>query len=108
MHFILDTTLILFNCFLFFSFQPSVLALALLRQEIEAVQSEDMLEITSHIQRHLKVGCCQTVHDFITQQLIRGGEGVQIMGKKNLRNRFSTPKSTTQSRWISEEMRSLN
>lgn len=83
MHFILDTTLILFNCFLFFSFQPSVLALALLRQEIEPVQSEDMLEITSHIQRHLKVGCCQTVHDFITQQLIRGGEGVQIMGKKN-------------------------
>lgn len=82
MHFILDTTLILFNCFLFFSFQPSVLALALLRQEIEAVQSEDMLEITCHIQRHLKVGCCQTVHDFITQQLIRGGEGVQIMGKK--------------------------
>ncbi|XP_063319764.1 cyclin-G2 [Pelmatolapia mariae] len=35
--------------------KPSVLALALLRQEIEAVQSEDMLEIASHIQRHLKI-----------------------------------------------------
>lgn len=73
MHFILDTTLILFNCFLFFSFQPSVLALALLRQEIEAVQSEDMLEIASHIQRHLKVGCCQTVHDLLHNN--SSGEG---------------------------------
>ncbi|KAF0031283.1 cyclin-G2 [Scophthalmus maximus] len=35
--------------------KPSVLALSLLRQEIEAVRSEDMLEIASHIQRHLKI-----------------------------------------------------
>lgn len=42
--------------------QPSVLALSLLRQEIEAVQSEDMLEIAYHIQRHLKVN----MYDFIT------------------------------------------
>ncbi|XP_019967541.1 cyclin-G2 [Paralichthys olivaceus] len=35
--------------------KPSVLALSLLRQEIKAVQSEDMLEIASHIQRHLKI-----------------------------------------------------
>lgn len=35
--------------------QPSVLALALLRHEIEAAQLEDMLEIACHIQRHLKV-----------------------------------------------------
>ncbi|KAM7369370.1 hypothetical protein PAMP_013642 [Pampus punctatissimus] len=35
--------------------KPSVLALSLLRQEIEAVQSEDMLEIAYHIQRHLKI-----------------------------------------------------
>ncbi|XP_058472755.1 cyclin-G2 [Solea solea] len=35
--------------------KPSVLALSLLRQEIEAVQSEDMLEIACHIQRHLKI-----------------------------------------------------
>lgn len=38
-----------------FPMQPSVLALALLRQEIEAAQSEDMLEIVFNIQRHLKV-----------------------------------------------------
>ncbi|XP_062269090.1 cyclin-G2 isoform X1 [Platichthys flesus] len=38
-----------------FSTQPSVLALSLLRQQIVAVQSEDMLEIASHIQRHLKI-----------------------------------------------------
>ncbi|XP_062269091.1 cyclin-G2 isoform X2 [Platichthys flesus] len=35
--------------------KPSVLALSLLRQQIVAVQSEDMLEIASHIQRHLKI-----------------------------------------------------
>ncbi|XP_008322832.1 cyclin-G2 [Cynoglossus semilaevis] len=35
--------------------KPSVLALALLRQEIEAAQSEDMLEIVFNIQRHLKI-----------------------------------------------------
>ncbi|KAM6975514.1 cyclin-G2 [Tautogolabrus adspersus] len=35
--------------------KPSVLALSLLRQEIEAGQSEDMLEIAYHIQRHLKI-----------------------------------------------------
>uniref|UniRef100_A0A8C8DYX3 Cyclin G2 n=1 Tax=Oryzias sinensis TaxID=183150 RepID=A0A8C8DYX3_9TELE len=35
--------------------KPSVLALSLLKQEVEAVQSEDMLEITHHIQRHLKI-----------------------------------------------------
>ncbi|XP_068429808.1 cyclin-G2 [Clinocottus analis] len=35
--------------------KPSVLALSLLRQEMEAVQSEDMLEIAYHIQRHLKI-----------------------------------------------------
>ncbi|XP_042251982.1 cyclin-G2 [Thunnus maccoyii] len=35
--------------------KSSVLALSLLRQEIEAVQSEDMLEIAFHIQRHLKI-----------------------------------------------------
>ncbi|KAM7393312.1 hypothetical protein PAMA_008118 [Pampus argenteus] len=35
--------------------KPSVLALSLLRQEIEAVRSEDMLEIAYHIQRHLKI-----------------------------------------------------
>ncbi|XP_034457516.1 cyclin-G2 [Hippoglossus hippoglossus] len=35
--------------------KPSVLALSLLRQQIAAVQSEDMLEIASHIQRHLKI-----------------------------------------------------
>uniref|UniRef100_A0A672ZVA4 Cyclin G2 n=1 Tax=Sphaeramia orbicularis TaxID=375764 RepID=A0A672ZVA4_9TELE len=34
--------------------KPSVLALSLLRQDIEAVCSEDLLEITCHIQRHLK------------------------------------------------------
>ncbi len=37
------------------SIQPSVLALSLLRQEIKALQSVDMLEIAYHIQRHLKV-----------------------------------------------------
>ncbi|XP_075885452.1 cyclin-G2 [Nelusetta ayraudi] len=36
--------------------KPSVLALALLRHEIEAARLEDMLEIACHIQRHLKVG----------------------------------------------------
>ncbi|PWA15982.1 hypothetical protein CCH79_00017738 [Gambusia affinis] len=36
------------------SLQPSVLALALLRQEMKSLQSEDMLEIAFHIQRHLK------------------------------------------------------
>ncbi|XP_054468018.1 cyclin-G2 [Anoplopoma fimbria] len=35
--------------------KPSVLALSLLRQDIKAVQSEDMLEIAYHIQRHLKI-----------------------------------------------------
>lgn len=35
--------------------KPSVLALSLLRQEMEAVQSDDMLEITYLIQRHLQV-----------------------------------------------------
>ncbi|KAM3600013.1 uncharacterized protein V6R79_015722 [Siganus canaliculatus] len=35
--------------------KPSVLALSLLRQEIEAMQLEDMLEIACHIQRHLKI-----------------------------------------------------
>lgn len=35
--------------------QPSVLALALLRQEIEALQWEDMLEVACYIQAHLKV-----------------------------------------------------
>ncbi|KAM3873990.1 cyclin-G2 [Diretmus argenteus] len=35
--------------------KPSVLALSLLRQEIDAIQSEDMLEIAHHIQRHLKI-----------------------------------------------------
>ncbi|XP_051269507.1 cyclin-G2 [Dicentrarchus labrax] len=35
--------------------KPSVLALSLLRQEIEAVRSKDMLEIAYHIQRHLKI-----------------------------------------------------
>lgn len=35
--------------------QPSVLALALLRQGMEDARSEDMLEIAYHIQRHLKV-----------------------------------------------------
>lgn len=35
--------------------KPSVLALSLLRQDIEAVRSEDLLEITCHIQRHLKI-----------------------------------------------------
>uniref|UniRef100_A0A674PF97 Cyclin G2 n=1 Tax=Takifugu rubripes TaxID=31033 RepID=A0A674PF97_TAKRU len=36
--------------------KPSVLALALLMQGIEAVHSEDMLEIAYHIQKHLKIG----------------------------------------------------
>lgn len=49
------------------SIQPSVLALALLMQGIEAVHSEDMLEIAYHIQKHLKV----TFPLFI-QQLIEG------------------------------------
>lgn len=49
------------------SIQPSVLALALLMQGIEAVHSEDMLEIAHHIQKHLKV----TFALFI-QQLIEG------------------------------------
>ncbi|XP_076020058.1 cyclin-G2 [Genypterus blacodes] len=35
--------------------KPSVLALSLLRQEIQAVQSEDMMEIAHQIQRHLKI-----------------------------------------------------
>ncbi|XP_038143106.1 cyclin-G2 [Cyprinodon tularosa] len=35
--------------------KPSILALALLRQEMETIGSEDMLEIAFHIQRHLKV-----------------------------------------------------
>ncbi|KAI3361908.1 hypothetical protein L3Q82_001986 [Scortum barcoo] len=35
--------------------KPSVLALSLIRQEIEAIQSEDMLEIAHNIQRHLKI-----------------------------------------------------
>ncbi|XP_041825594.1 cyclin-G2 [Melanotaenia boesemani] len=35
--------------------KPSVLALSLLRQEIEAIRSADMLEIAYHIQRHLKI-----------------------------------------------------
>ncbi|XP_053267701.1 cyclin-G2 [Pleuronectes platessa] len=35
--------------------KPSVLALSLLRLQIIAVQSKDMLEIASHIQRHLKI-----------------------------------------------------
>ncbi|KAM4719853.1 cyclin-G2 [Anableps anableps] len=35
--------------------KPSVLALALLRQEMESIRSEDMLEIAFHIQRHLKI-----------------------------------------------------
>ncbi|XP_013879903.1 cyclin-G2 [Austrofundulus limnaeus] len=35
--------------------KPSVLALSLLKQEIQAVRSEDLLEIASHIQRHLKI-----------------------------------------------------
>lgn len=45
------------------SIQPSVLALSLLRQEIEAVQSEDMLEIAYHIQRHLKVNTRTLLHN---------------------------------------------
>ena len=40
--------------------QPSVLALSLLRQEIEAVQLEDMLEIACQIQKHLKVNTTET------------------------------------------------
>ncbi|KAM8872517.1 cyclin-G2 [Synchiropus splendidus] len=35
--------------------KPSILALSLLRQEIQTIQSEDMLEIAYHIQRHLKI-----------------------------------------------------
>ncbi|XP_008422791.1 cyclin-G2 [Poecilia reticulata] len=35
--------------------KPSVLALALLRQEMKSIQSDDMLEIAFHIQRHLKI-----------------------------------------------------
>ncbi|XP_029920598.1 cyclin-G2 [Myripristis murdjan] len=35
--------------------KPSVLALSLLRQEMEARRSQDMLEITHHVQRHLKI-----------------------------------------------------
>ncbi|XP_029940237.1 cyclin-G2 isoform X2 [Salarias fasciatus] len=35
--------------------KPSVLALSLLRQEIEAIRSQDMLEIACQIQRHLKI-----------------------------------------------------
>ncbi|XP_047228431.1 cyclin-G2 [Girardinichthys multiradiatus] len=35
--------------------KPSVLALALLRQGMESIRSEDMLEIAFHIQRHLKI-----------------------------------------------------
>ncbi|XP_029371293.1 cyclin-G2 isoform X2 [Echeneis naucrates] len=35
--------------------KPSVLALSLVRQEIETIQSEDMLEIAHLIQRHLKI-----------------------------------------------------
>ncbi|KAM6987160.1 cyclin-G2 [Aplochiton taeniatus] len=35
--------------------KPSVLALSLLTQEIEATQSEDMLELAHHVQRHLKI-----------------------------------------------------
>ncbi|XP_061590594.1 cyclin-G2 [Cololabis saira] len=35
--------------------KPSVLALSLLRQEIGALRSKDMVEITYHIQRHLKI-----------------------------------------------------
>ncbi|XP_036385055.1 cyclin-G2 [Megalops cyprinoides] len=35
--------------------KPSVLALSLIAQEIEALQSADLLEIAQHIQRHLKI-----------------------------------------------------
>ncbi|KAM9322703.1 cyclin-G2 isoform 1-T2 [Pholidichthys leucotaenia] len=35
--------------------KPSILAMSLLQQEIEAIQSENMLEIVSLIQRHLKI-----------------------------------------------------
>ncbi|KAJ3605183.1 hypothetical protein NHX12_027233 [Muraenolepis orangiensis] len=42
--------------------KPSVLALALLRHEIQAVQSDDMLEMTHHVQRHLKIADGELEH----------------------------------------------
>ena len=63
-------------CLCYFSIQPSVLALSLLRQEIEAIQSEDMLEIAYHIQRHLKVN--NMLLDCTTQQLIQGGKATPV------------------------------
>ncbi|CAL1567360.1 unnamed protein product [Knipowitschia caucasica] len=64
-------------CLCRFSFskaKPSVLALSLLIHDIPSVQSEDMLEVTTQIQRHLKirkselscwgerVACCLSVY----------------------------------------------
>ncbi|CAL8341642.1 unnamed protein product [Arctogadus glacialis] len=43
------------RCMSFSKAKPSVLALALLRHEIKAIQSEDMWEMTCHLQRHLKI-----------------------------------------------------
>ncbi|XP_035615074.1 cyclin-G2-like [Oncorhynchus keta] len=42
--------------------KPSVLALSLLTQEIEAMQSVDMLEIARHVQRHLKITDVELLH----------------------------------------------
>ncbi|XP_029548299.1 cyclin-G2 [Salmo trutta] len=42
--------------------KPSVLALSLLTQEIEAMQSVDMLEIAHSVQRHLKITDTELLH----------------------------------------------
>ncbi|KAM9793320.1 cyclin-G2 [Syngnathus typhle] len=51
--------------------KPSVLALSLLRQQIEAIQSVDMLEIAHHIQRHLKIADSELLlwRDQVAQRL---------------------------------------
>ncbi|KAK6322872.1 hypothetical protein J4Q44_G00076640 [Coregonus suidteri] len=42
--------------------KPSVLALSLLRQELEAMQSVDMVEIARSVQRHLKIADVELLH----------------------------------------------
>lgn len=56
--------------------QPSVLALAVLRQEMESIRSKDMLEIAFHIQRHLKVR-------LLINGASREGIGVLLPNKKH-------------------------
>ncbi|KAL0963249.1 hypothetical protein UPYG_G00351680 [Umbra pygmaea] len=42
--------------------KPSILALSLLTQEIEAMQAGDLLEMASHVQRHLKIADAELLH----------------------------------------------